>query len=134
MDLSLEKKQCSFCGQPGSTDRQLSGGLGAMICAECVAYFHATMQSPELLAAARTPPWETMTDTELLEQLPRIQRSAEQVSDFAAEWIEMLRERRVSWAAIGAAMGVSRQAAWERYAVRVSNASTPTPRQSSGTA
>jgi ATP-dependent Clp protease ATP-binding subunit ClpX len=30
--------------------------------------------------------------------------------------VDLLRERGVSWAVIGDALGISRQAAWERFA------------------
>ena len=33
-----------------------------------------------------------------------------------AAHVAVLRERNVSWARIGAALGVSKQAAWERFA------------------
>jgi ATP-dependent Clp protease ATP-binding subunit ClpX len=42
--------------------------------------------------------------------------SAEQNQAFAHEWVDLLRERRVSWAEIGRRLGVSRLAAWERFA------------------
>ena len=70
-----------------------------------------------LVAAARGPrPWDRMSDAELLATLPQILASAEQNVAFAHEWVDLLRERRVSWAEIGRTLGVSRQAAWERFA------------------
>jgi ATP-dependent Clp protease ATP-binding subunit ClpX len=56
-----------------------------------------------------------MSDTEMLSTLPLIAASAEQVNKFMGDWIQLLRERKLSWAAIGKAMGISRQAAWERF-------------------
>ena len=61
-------------------------------------------------------PWETMSDAEVLATLPRILASAEQNASFAQEWVDLLRGRGVSWAEIGRVLGVSRQAAWERFA------------------
>jgi DNA invertase Pin-like site-specific DNA recombinase len=59
--------------------------------------------------------WKRLTDDELLATLPA---SAEAV-DFAAEkvreHVEMLRRRGVSWEKIATALGVTRQAAWERF-------------------
>jgi ATP-dependent Clp protease ATP-binding subunit ClpX len=57
-----------------------------------------------------------MSDAEVLATLPRILASAEQNLAFAHEWVDLLRSRHVSWAEIGRALGVSRQAAWERFA------------------
>lgn len=119
MDVSLEAKTCSFCGQRGGVDRQLIGGLGAWICFPCVTDYHRVTQDPVELRARKTPPWEKMSDAELLATLPEILRSADQVNEFAADWVALLRDRKVSWAAIGASLGVSRQAVWERFAKRV---------------
>lgn len=119
MDFSRNSKMCSFCAQPGSDDRHLVGGLGTMICVPCIEDFHAQVHSPEARRAASSPPWERMSDADLLTTLPQILRSAEQVEDFAKDWVGLIRERGVSWAAVGQALGVSRQAAWERFAKRV---------------
>ena len=48
-----------------------------------------------------------MSDVELLAVLPQILRSAEQVTRFAAEWVGLLRERKISWSAIGNVLGVT---------------------------
>lgn len=61
------------------------------------------------------PPWDEMTDTELLVQLPLILQSADQNLRFAREWVDLIRSRKISWSAIGNALGVSRQSAWERF-------------------
>jgi hypothetical protein len=118
MDLNPANKMCSFCAKQGKADTEFVGGLGAMICLDCLEYYHARVQSPATKEAMRRPPWESMTDTELLATLPQLLRSADQVNAFAAEWVDMIRARKVSWAEIGKALGVSRQAAWERYGHR----------------
>jgi len=119
MAISRAGRTCSFCGTPGGpgTDSPLIGGLGAQVCAACIDEFHAIMHDSERVVDARgTMPWEQMSDTEVLATLPRILASAEQNHAFAQEWVDMLRERRISWAEIGRVLGVSRQAAWERFA------------------
>ena len=116
MGITREGKLCSFCATPG-TDAPLIGGLGAQVCAGCIDEFHAIIHDEERIVAARqTMPWESMSDAEVLATLPRIMASAEQNAFFASEWVSLLRERGVSWAEIGRALGVSRQAAWERFA------------------
>ena len=115
MDFSPANKMCSFCGTPGTRDAQFIGGLGAMMCVACVEHYHAQLQTPAGVEALRRPPWETMSDVELLDVLPQILRSADQVTGFATEWVGLLRERKISWSAIGNVLGVSRQAAWERF-------------------
>ena len=117
MMVSREGKICSFCAAPGAPDLQLVGGLGAQVCVRCVDDFHAIIHDAEKTAAIKAQfPWETMEDTEVLATLPLIMASAEQNNHFAHEWVDLLRERNISWAEIGRTLGVSRQAAWERFA------------------
>jgi hypothetical protein len=118
VDRTLEKKICSFCGEPGSSKRRLAGGLGAMICFECLESYYQHSQSTTRVTKATRSVWEDMSDAQLLATLPLILRSAQQNADFAVEWVQMIRSRKISWAAIGKVLGVSRQAAWERFANR----------------
>jgi hypothetical protein len=115
VDFKAGNKICSFCGRRGGGDTKLAGGLGAMICLDCVEYFHTVSQSTERVTAMTRPPWNEMSDTELLVKLPLILQSADQNMKFAREWVDLIRSRKVSWAAIGNALGVSRQSAWERF-------------------
>jgi len=117
--IAREGRTCSFCAAPGGpgTDVPLVGGLGAQVCVSCIDEFHAIVHDEERVSTARgTMPWERMTDPELLATLPQILASAEQNFAFAQEWVDMLRARHISWAEIGRVLGVSRQAAWERFA------------------
>lgn len=119
MAIARGGRICSFCGVPGGpgTDVPLIGGLGAQVCVPCVDEFHALAHDEDRVdAVRRTMPWERMSDPEVLATLPQILASADQNSAFAQEWVDMLRERRISWAEIGRVLGVSRQAAWERFA------------------
>lgn len=116
MDFDVEKKICSFCGKQGNRRNRLAGGLGAMICVECVEHYHQIFASEERSRTATRPVWDDMSDPELLAMLPLIMRSADQNSAFATEWVSLLRARKISWAEIGKVLGVSRQAVWERFA------------------
>lgn len=117
MSISREGKICSFCGAAGGpgTDVRLLGGLGAQVCATCIDDFHALVHDDAGFAEARVFPWDTMSDAEVLATLPLILASAEQNAAFAHEWVDLLRDRGISWAEIGNTLGVSRQAAWERF-------------------
>lgn len=117
MSISREGRICSFCGTPGGpgTDLLLLGGLGAQVCATCIDDFHSIVHDRDKVAEAKVFPWDTMTDAEVLATLPLILASAEQNAAFAREWVDLLRERGISWAEIGNTLGVSRQAAWERF-------------------
>jgi len=119
MAITRAGKICSFCGTPGGpgTDLPLVGGLGAQVCVRCIEEFHAVLHDDEQLASVKGAfPWDRMSDAEVLAMLPQILASAEQNISFAHEWVDLLRERHVSWAEIGRTLGVSRQAAWERFA------------------
>lgn len=122
VDRTLEEKFCSFCGEPGSRKRRLAGGLGAMICIECLESYYEHSRSKERVTTATRSVWDEMTDAQLLAKLPLILRSAQQNADFANEWVALLRARRISWAEIGKVLGVSRQAVWERFASREGDA------------
>lgn len=119
MDNNVERKTCSFCGVQGRKGLRFAGGLGAMMCEGCVTHYHSVFESKKKAAQAAKPPWESMSDAEILSSIPLISQTAEQVADFLVEWVELARSRKLSWAEIGRAMGISRQAAWERFAHRV---------------
>jgi ATP-dependent Clp protease ATP-binding subunit ClpX len=124
MAITREGRICSFCGEPGGpgTELRLIGGLGSQVCERCVDDFHGILHDESRWTAARGPfPWERMDDAELLATLPQILASAEQNTAFAHEWVDLLRGRNISWAEIGRALGVSRQAAWERFSRRASD-------------
>lgn len=119
MDNDITRQRCSFCGKAGKRGDRFAGGLGAMVCETCVGHFHDMFASSRRTEEASEPPWDRMTDAELLAAIPEIARTADQVDEFLVEWVELARSRKISWAQIGKAMGVSRQAAWERFAQRV---------------
>lgn len=116
MRLRPEGRICSFCGTVGTRKTRFAGGFGAMICVSCIERYAELLSSATTTRRIERPPWEGMSREELLETLPLIARSADQVQDFLVMWVDVLRQRKVSWADIGQALGISRQAAWERFA------------------
>ena len=116
MDFDPANKSCSFCGVQGTPETKFAGGLGAMMCQDCLTWYHEAFSTEERLQAISHPPWVEMSDTEILSKLPLIADTATQVNGFLGEWVQLARERNLSWAEIGQALGVSRQAAWERFA------------------
>lgn len=115
MELKGEGKICSFCGAPYGPDRRFMGGFGAQICVECVNRYAEILASEELMRKARRPAWDEMSDEQLLEVLPQVVATSEQVDTFLRDWVQLIRDRGISWQHIGLALGVSRQAAWERF-------------------
>jgi ATP-dependent Clp protease ATP-binding subunit ClpX len=52
---------------------------------------------------------------DLIDLLVRIHQSHEGVDRTVQRVVDALREREVSWARIGEALGMTRQSAWERF-------------------
>jgi len=107
---------CSFCTKEEPDVAQMVAGPGVYICNECVdlclqifAAGSPQDESPEI------PYWQSMTDEQMLNHLPRIATVATQVEDNLRVWVQRLRDRGVSWTRIGAALGMARQSAWERF-------------------
>jgi len=115
VDFSPVGRVCSFCGVVGTRKTKFAGGLGAMMCQDCLEYYHGEFSSRKRIKAISRPPWETMTDAELLSKLPLIATTSDQVDEFLRDWVKLIRSRKISWAEIGKVMGISRQAAWERF-------------------
>ncbi|MDI3211289.1 ClpX C4-type zinc finger protein [Arthrobacter sp. AL12] len=113
---------CSFCAKSASSMRRLVAGPGVAICGDCarssIRLLSGTDSSPE------EAPWAGMTDEALLAHLPEISAVAAQVEDRLCAWVETARQRSISWARIGAALGMTRQSAWERFRSPAADASS----------
>lgn len=62
-------------------------------------------------------PWQRLDDSSLLEQLPRVAHAADMVEEHLKIWVDEARRRGITWAAIGEALGMTRQSAWERFSM-----------------
>src|SRR3954471_14362349 len=124
MNLDAAAWSCSFCGKRGTDDTRFAGGLGALMCTECLESFTAAFAAPEN-ANAKIIGWsdEDLTDADLLARLPLIAATSAQVDRYLRAWVARIRERHISYAEIGKALGVSRQAAWERFSRGVESGS-----------
>lgn len=103
---------CSFCRKSAKEVPSLVGGPGVHICGDCVGTCNAILAG---LPADGFAGWEAMAEEPLLANLPRSLAAADGARKVLQEQIDELRKREVSWAKIGEALGVSRQAAWERF-------------------
>ena len=108
---------CSFCAKSQHEVAKLIAGPASFICDECVGLCNAILENRFDAAEANQKmgspdAWSTERHLQLLE-------AREQLSERAAtslqSTVDILRKREVSWAVIGGALGVSRQAAWERF-------------------
>ena len=110
---------CSFCAKPSTGVEKIIAGPGVYICNECVGLCNDILRSEQqdqLESDARLSAWEqAMTDEQLLDQLPRIATVAAQTEASLHRLVTILRERKVTWARIGTALGITRQSAWERF-------------------
>ena len=112
--LPPETLYCSFCFKSQhEVKRLISGPASIFICDECVGLcdeiianrpFHSQSPSPEKLPTAR-----------LLERLAAIEQTVQGKGNQLQTVVDVLRSRKVSWAHIGTALGISRQSAWERF-------------------
>src|SRR5271154_4288013 len=110
--------RCSFCAKPSSDVERMVAGAGVYICNECVGLCNDILKSERNPSVPQTPlpAWEeTMTDEQLLDLLPRVDAVGNQTEESLQRLVTVLRERRVTWARIGAALQIPRQSAWERF-------------------
>ena len=111
---------CSFCGKAQTEVKTLVAGPGVFICDECVqlcqeiiAKKAATQASTQEVPGSLLP-YNAPTET-LLKTLAGYNGAFERVDAGMQDIVDILREREVSWAAIGQVLAVSRQAAWKRF-------------------
>ena len=125
MNFEPTKWSCSFCGVRGSADTRFAGGLGALMCTDCLESFSAAFAAPEN-SGRQAIGWhfDDLRDGELLDRLPLISATDAQVDRHLRDSVGQIRARHISYAEIGKALGVSRQAAWERFSRVVDDADT----------
>jgi hypothetical protein len=113
--LALKRRKqlkCSFCGKSDKEVTRLIGGPpGVHICDACVGICNKVLDATPVDFAG----WQAMTDDQLLGALKVAEATVEATRAVLQAQIEELRRREISWDTIGQALGVSRQAAWERF-------------------
>jgi len=106
---------CSFCLKPNTEVRRLVAGPGVFICDGCVALCAQLMEGPSS-PAPQLAAWEHAVGVdEALANLPRIAAAGAQVEQHLTGWVQKARALGATWARIGAALGMTRQSAWERF-------------------
>jgi hypothetical protein len=115
-DESTRVLWCSFCGKANTEVQRLVAGPGVHICDGCVGLAASIIEEyGDRPAQARLPVWESLTDEQMLDHIPRVAKVAEQVETDLRSWVQELRRRGVTWARIGGTLGIARQSAWERF-------------------
>jgi hypothetical protein len=103
---------CSFCGKSKDEVSRLIAGPGVYICDECVGLCDEILADH---AATEFPGLAEKDDDELLAGMVRLDSSRDKTERAVGDHVRLLRERGVTWARIGEALGISRQSAWERF-------------------
>ena len=115
---ALRKPHCSFCVKPDNEVNKLIAGAGVYICDACVSTCNDILAETGGATVSRSEiaGWVDKTDEQILESLPRVAMVSSQADAYIQTLVDRLRERGVAWARIGAAFGVTRQSAWEKFA------------------
>src|SRR5688572_13982744 len=105
---------CSFCTKSEKEVQKLVAGPGVYICDVCI-----RLCNQIIVEEGRTrffgDELHERSEEELIDLMVRVQGSHDGI-DLTVQWVvRELRARRVSWARIGDALGMTRQSAWERF-------------------
>jgi hypothetical protein len=108
---------CSFCMKLPAAVRKMVAGPGVFICNECVDLCVQIIASqPAGRQDGDQEAWHTrLSDEELLAHLPKVAAAGAQVEQQLTGWVREARGRGITWTRIGAALGMTRQSAWERF-------------------
>src|SRR5262245_54344843 len=98
--------------------KTLVAGPGVFICDECVQLCQGIINKKQKPVTREVPnpllPDNAPTET-LLKTLAGYSGAFERIDAAMQDIVDILREREVSWAMVGQALAVSRQAAWKRF-------------------
>jgi ATP-dependent protease Clp ATPase subunit len=125
-----EPSCCSFCTKTQFDVAKLVAGPGVFICNQCIDLCNQVIAEEMKLSGgqaaavkrssqAGAPPairaWDGLSDDELLGEMVQAHTAHQNVDRAVKRHVAALRERGVSWARIGEALGMTRQSAWERF-------------------
>ena len=113
--VPLKTLYCSFCFKSQHEVKKLiSGPFNIFICDECVGQCNEIIAGQKL-KSSKIGSVEELPTERLLQRLQPIEDTLQGKGNQLQQVVEVLRSREVSWAQIGAALGISRQSAWERF-------------------
>lgn len=113
----LSEVLCSYCLRSrADTGRLVASPLAAICrsCAEQAVQLFDSDPRPDDLDGPATP-WARLDDAALLARLPEVAAAGVQVEEHLSAWVHAARDRGLSWARVGEALGMTRQSAWERF-------------------
>lgn len=110
--IARRRLTCSLCGKSErEVAKLIAGAKGGHICDQCVGVCNRILETlPSTIAG-----WESLDDEHLIASLKPASATVDATRAVLQAQVDELRRREVSWETIGKALGVSRQAAWERF-------------------
>lgn len=103
--------KCSFCSKTQDNVSRLLGGPKVHICDECVGACNRILEATPVEFKG----WDAMDEEQLLSGLKVADATVDATRSVLQSHVDELRRREVSWQKVANALGVSRQAAWERF-------------------
>ena len=108
--------KCSFCRKPNTSVDKLVAGPGVFICNECIDLASQIIAETPVSPQSGVAPWERpATLDEVLANLRPVAAAEAHAEENLRAWITKARSLGATWAQIGAALGMTRQSAWERF-------------------
>ena len=106
---------CSFCLKSTADLATMVAGPGVFICDSCVAVCVEIIENKPT-APPEPVSWDRdLSDEALLELLPQVAAAGAQVERQLTGYVRKARAAGLTWQRIGAALGMTRQSAWERF-------------------
>jgi ATP-dependent Clp protease ATP-binding subunit ClpX len=109
---SKEKLICSFCRKNAQQVQGLVAGPGVYICDVCIKLCNRALKGKKL---PHFVGWGGLSDEALVMALRPAGMTVANVEASIREQVDELRRRGVSWARIGEGLGITRQAAQQRF-------------------
>lgn len=108
--------KCSFCRKPNTSVDKLVAGPGVFICNECIDLATQIIADSVVPSQSRVAPWERpATLDEILANLRPVAAAEAHAEENLHAWVAKARSLGATWAQVGAALGMTRQSAWERF-------------------
>jgi ATP-dependent Clp protease ATP-binding subunit ClpX len=106
---------CSFCFKSRDKVAKLIAGPAVHICDACIGLCQRLLTGKTTAAFAS---WDSLSDEEFLATVPAAADAVHAAEDTLRDHVDMLRKRGISWDRIAGELGVTRQAAWERFSTK----------------
>ena len=108
---------CSFCGLDQNAVTCLLAGPGVNICDQCIGVGVRVIATRDALEKPVQSPddWVETDDDALLAEVAATSALLDKTRSNLQSQVVELRRRKIDWDAISAALGLSRQAALERF-------------------